>query len=301
MTFSIVARSADGQSWGVAVASKFLAVGAVVPAASSDAGALAAQAMPDLSHRPKGLELLRQGHRAQQALEALLADDEGRAHRQTGVVDRDGGSASYTGAECIDWAGDRQGAGYAVQGNCLAGADVVAAMELTWQQSEAEPLPRRLLAALRSGDAAGGDKRGRQSAALLVVTPAGGYGGTSDVQVDLRVDDHPEPVTELARLLDLHELYFGHPDPDTLRPLSGDLATDVRDLLAQTGHTGDDLDDTLLTWMGVENYEERHVPGSIDPLVLDKLRESAGREAGQPAGREAEQPAGREADAGTDR
>jgi uncharacterized Ntn-hydrolase superfamily protein len=301
MTFSIVARSADGQSWGVAVASKFLAVGAVVTAAAADAGALAAQAMPDLSHRPKGLQLLREGHRAQQALEALLADDEGRAHRQTGVVDRDGGSASYTGAECIDWAGDRQGAGYAVQGNCLAGADVVAAMELTWQQAKAEPLPHRLLAALRAGDAAGGDKRGRQSAALLVVTPAGGYGGTSDVQVDLRVDDHPEPVTELARLLDLHDLYFGHPDPDTLRPLSGDLATDVRDLLAQTGHTGDDLDDTLLTWMGVENYEERHVPGSIDPLVLDKLRESAGREAGQPAGREAEQPAGREADAGTDR
>ncbi|MBA3619111.1 MAG: DUF1028 domain-containing protein [Acidothermales bacterium] len=290
MTFSIVARGADGKSWGIGVASKFLAVGAVVPVAAADAGALATQAMPDLSHRPKGLELLRQGHRAQQALEALLADDDDRAHRQTGIVDRDGGSASYTGAECISWAGDRQGAGYAVQGNCLAGADVVAAMEMTWQQSEEEPLSRRLLAALRAGDTAGGDKRGRQSAALLVVTPAGGYGGTSDVQVDLRVDDHPEPVTELVRLLDLHELYFGRPDPDTLQPLDGDLATDVRDLLAQTGHTGDDLDDTLLSWMGVENYEERHVPGSIDPLVLDKLRESAGTATGQAAGREADPP-----------
>jgi uncharacterized Ntn-hydrolase superfamily protein len=131
---------------------------------------------------------------------------------------------------------------------------------------------RRLVAALRAGDDAGGDRRGRQSAALLVVTPDGGYGGGSDVLVDLRIDDHEDPLAELARLLDLHDLYFGKPDPDTLMPLDGALADEVRDRLARLGHDGADLDAALTSWAGIENYEERLFPGKIDPLILDKLR-----------------------------
>lgn len=276
MTFSIVGRDAGGQSYGVAVASKFLAVGAVVPAAAVDAGALAAQAMPDLSDRAEGLAAMRAGRSAQDTLDALMADDDERAHRQLGAVDRTGGSGTYTGEECISWAGGSSGPGYAVQGNCLAGAEVVTAMEREWLSSSADSaLARQLLSALAAGDEAGGDKRGRQSAAVFVVSPGGGYGGTSDVAVDLRVDDHPDPVPELARLLDLHELYFGKPDPQSLQPLEGGLATEVRQLLGARGYTGEDLDETLLEWMGVENYEERHVPGSIDPLVLEKLRAGA--------------------------
>lgn len=276
MTFSIVARDSGGESWGVAVASKFLAVGAVVPAAAVESGALAAQAMPDLSDRAEGLAAMRAGRSAQDTLEALMADDDERAHRQLGAVDRSGGSATYTGAECIGWAGDSSGPDYAIQGNCLAGAQVVTSMEREWlSPAEDSALARRLLRALAAGDEAGGDKRGRQSAALFVVSPRGGYGGTSDVAVDLRVDDHPDPVPELARLLDLHELYFGKPDPRTLQPLEGALAAEVRQLLGVRGYTGEDLDQALLEWMGVENYEERHVAGSIDPLVLEKLRAGA--------------------------
>ena len=141
---------------------------------------------------------------------------------------------------------------------------------------EREPLAHRLVAALRAGDLAGGDRRGRQSAAVLVVTEGGGYGGGSDVLVDLRVDDAVDPVPELQRLLQLHDLYFGRPAPEDVQPLQGSLADEVEGLLAAVGHAGEaPLDDRLLDWMGWENYEERHVPGSIDVLVLAKLREAA--------------------------
>jgi uncharacterized Ntn-hydrolase superfamily protein len=180
----------------------------------------------------------------------------------------DGPGATYTGPDCIPWAGGRSGADYAVQGNCLTGREVVEAMEAAWLESTGS-LARRLSAALRAGDGAGGDRRGRQSAALLVVEPGGGYGGTSDVAVDLRVDDHTQPVDELHRLLDLHELYFGHPDPATLHDLTGPLAEEVTTRLTALGFP--DLD----TWAGWENLEERLVPGKIDPIVLQILRDKA--------------------------
>ena len=274
MTFSIVARGADGTSFGVAVASKFLAVGAAVPAAEAGIGAIATQAYANLAFRPDGMAQLRGGRTAQLTLDTLVATDEKRESRQVGIVDAAGAAATFTGSECNPWAGGLTGDGYAIQGNILVGPEVVDAMEQAWWGSNAdEPLARRLLAALVAGDDAGGDRRGRQSAALLVVTPEGGYGGGSDVFVDLRVDDHAEPVAELARLLDLHDLYFGKPDPDTLLHLNGELASEVWALLAKRGFVDDDLEAALAQWAGIENYEERLVPGKIDPQVLAKLRE----------------------------
>lgn len=270
MTFSVVGRSADGTSLGVAVASKFLAVGAAVPAAEAEVGAVATQSYANLAYRPDGLAMLRAGRSAQDTLDALVAGDEGRAQRQAGVVDAHGGAATYTGDACHPWAGGRTGDGYAVQGNILVGPEVVEAMETAWRESDGAPLAERLLAALAAGDDAGGDRRGRQSAALLVVRRGGGYGGESDVEVDLRVDDHAAPVPELRRLHDLHQLYFGTPDPATLLPLEGELAGEVARHLAALGHP------TLEDWAGVENFEERMVAGAIDPLVLEQLRATSG-------------------------
>jgi uncharacterized Ntn-hydrolase superfamily protein len=269
MTFSIVGRSADGQAWGVAVASKFLAVGSAVPAAEAGVGAVATQSYANLSYRPEGLRLLGEGRSAQEVLDALTSADEMREQRQAGVVDRDGRAATFTGSGCHAWAGGRTGDGYAIQGNILIGEDVVEAMERAWV--DADPtvsLGRRLLAALTAGDAAGGDRRGRQSAALLVARKGSGYGGESDIEVDLRVDDHGAPVPEMQRLLVLHELYFGTPDPDSLLDLSGSVEREVAARLQVLGHP------TLDSWAGVENYEERMVEGKIDPLVLEKLREA---------------------------
>src|SRR6188472_2249564 len=197
MTFSIVARSTDGESWGVAVASKFLAVGSAVPAAVAGVGAIATQADANVAYKGQALAHLDDGATASVALQRLLEDDEGRDHRQVGIVDVDGGAASHTGPACLDWAGSR------------TGEEVVEAMEAAWLASSPDaPLAHRLLEALAAGDAAGGDSRGRQSAALLVVREGAGYGGGDDVDVDLRVDDHPDPVTEMRRLLALQDLYL---------------------------------------------------------------------------------------------
>jgi uncharacterized Ntn-hydrolase superfamily protein len=270
MTFSIVARSADGSSWGVAVASKYLAVGSAVPAAEAGVGALATQSMVNLGYRPQGLALLRSGLSASATLAALTAADDLREERQAGVVDADGGSASWTGAACYDWAGGRTGPGYAVQGNILTGAEVVEQMERAWLDADLDTsLARRLFAALEAGDAAGGDSRGRQSAALLVVDSAAGQGQGADVSIDLRVDDHTDPIGELGRLLTLGELYFGTPDPDDVLPLEGLLAEEVAGRLEALGHS------SLQLWMDIENYESRFVEGGIDPIVLDRLREAA--------------------------
>jgi uncharacterized Ntn-hydrolase superfamily protein len=253
------------------VASKFLAVGAAVPAARAGVGALATQAWANLAYRADGLSSLADGHSAQETLDALTTADDRREQRQVGVVDAHGRAATWTGARCHRWAGGISDTDVAIQGNILTGPEVVAAMHDAWRATPQEPLARRLLAALEAGDSAGGDSRGRQSAALLVVTPDGGYGGGSDVFVDLRVDDSASPIPELHRLLDLHDLYFGKPDPATLLRLEGELASEVERRVRQLGYA--DLD----AWMGVENYEERAVAGSIDPLVLEKLREASDR------------------------
>ncbi|MCU1673855.1 MAG: fimbrial assembly protein FimA [Frankiales bacterium] len=267
MTFSIVARSADGAQWGVAVASKFLAVGAAVPAARYGVGALATQSFANLAYKADGLHLLHRGLSAQEVVEKLTSADELRDQRQLGVVDRDGGAATFTGTACNAWAGGRTGEGYAAQGNILTGPEVVDALAEAYEGT-AGPLSHRLFQALLAADRAGGDKRGRQSAALFVVSENGGYGGGSDVLVDVRVDDHADPVPELGRLLDLYELYFGKPHPDDVLPLVGDLATEVEDRLRALGYG------SLEAWAGVENYEERMVEGAIDPVVLEKLREA---------------------------
>ena len=274
MTFSIVARSADGRALGVAVASKFLGVGAAVPAVLADVGAVATQSYANLAYRPQALALLGTGVAAAETVKALIAADAGPIeHRQVGLVGPEGPGATFTGKECHDWAGGAAGADYAIQGNMLAGPEVVGDMEAAWLSGDAaQPLPNRLLEALTAGDLAGGDRRGRQSAALLVVSKGRGYGGTSDVWADLRVDDHTDPVAELGRLLTMHSLYFEFPDPATLLPLTGALADEVAERLVEAGHVGPDLDESLASWAGIENLEMRIVPGHIDPLVLKHLR-----------------------------
>lgn len=264
MTFSIVAH-ADGQ-WGVAVASKFLAVGAAVPAARWGVGALATQALANLAYRPDGLELLAEGHPASEVVRALTSADPVAHQRQLGVVDRVGGAATFTGVDCFAWAGGLTGDGFATQGNILTGPEVLDAVAASYTAS-AGPLAKRLADALLAGDRAGGDRRGRQSAALLVVSEAGGYGGGSDVLVDLRVDDHADPCPELLRLLDLHHLYFG--TPEEVLPLEGPLAEEVQERLARLGYA------SLEDWAGVENFEERMVADGIDALVLEQLRKAA--------------------------
>jgi len=282
MTFSIVARAADGGALGVAVASKFLGVGAAVPAALADVGAVATQSYANLAYRPQALALLGTGVPATETVAGLIAADAGPVdHRQVGVVGTEGPGATFTGPACHEWAGGAAGDGFAIQGNMLAGPQVVERMRAAWLTGKDQArLAYRLLDALRAGDAAGGDRRGRQSAALLVVAKGQGYGGTSDVLVDLRVDDHPDPVTELTRLLELHSLYFERPDPATLLDLDGPVGAEVRERLAALGHqAGPDLaelDEALASWAGIANLEERIVAGRIDPLVLDQLRDAAG-------------------------
>lgn len=278
MTFSIVAHDRDTASWGVAVASKCLAVGAAVPWGRAGAGAIATQALANLAYGPDGLALLAGGVPAAEAVERLTGADAERKQRQLGMVDAAGRAASFTGSRCMPWAGGQAGDGLAVQGNLLAGPEVVEAMAATYLSATGASFARRLLEAVRAGDAAGGDRRGRQSAALRVWRAGASYGGGADVAVDLRVDDHDDPVGELGRLLGLQELYFGRPDPATLLPLEGELAKRVGAALAAVGYdpaSKGGLAAALDEWSGVENFEERMVPGKLDPVVWGILRDQA--------------------------
>ena len=282
MTFSIVARSDAGDRFGVAVASKFLAVGSAVPGVDVGAGAIATQAWANLSYVPRGLTLLREGIDAQSALNQLLALDELAEDRQASFVDRNGGSASFTGSRCYDWAGSRTGPGYAIAGNILVGPEVIEEMENAWLNNPHVAFADRLLLALTAGDSAGGDKRGRQSSALLVGKEAGGYGGLSDIEVDLRVDDHPNPIPELSRLMGIHHLLFGTPITEDLIPFRGEPAARLRTALIalewiSPADENPDLEAALIQCAGVENLEERMVPGLLDPVVLTYLEERAGR------------------------
>ncbi len=236
MTFSLVACDLEARQWGVTVASKFLAVGALVPWAAGDVGGVATQALANVGYGPAGIELLRDGLSAQEVVDRLTGDDSQAADRQLGVVDGAGGSAAFTGEACLDWAGHRTGPGYAAQGNLLAGAGVVAALADTFE-STAGPLVERLLAALAAGDAAGGDRRGRQSACVMVRQAGGGYGGTSDVLVDLRIDDHPDPIEELHRLYSIHDLLFGSTPEADLIPLE-QVEGELSQRLSLLGYTG---------------------------------------------------------------
>jgi uncharacterized Ntn-hydrolase superfamily protein len=271
-TYSIAACDLDAGQWGVATQSKFLAVGSVVPWAEPDLGAIATQAYANPRYGPEGLRLLREGLSAEEVVLRLTAADEGRDQRQLGVVDREGRSASFTGDECLEWAGGRTGPCYAAQGNILVSAATVDAIAETFESSKGT-LAERLLDCLDAAQAAGGDRRGQQSAALLVVEQDGGYAKLSDTIVELRVEDHELPLEELRRLYRLHEALFGETPRDEWLTVDDALANELRERLAKLGYDGE-LEDALNKWAGNANLEER-VDGvaEIDPIVLEELRE----------------------------
>jgi uncharacterized Ntn-hydrolase superfamily protein len=266
-TYSIAACDLEARQWGVAVQSKFLAAGSVVPWAEPEVGAIATQAYANPRYGPDGLALLREGLSAEEVVERLTAEDEGRDERQVGIVDREGGSASYTGAGCYDWAGGRTGPYFAAQGNILVSEATVDALATTFNERRDLHFADRLLECLAAAQEAGGDRRGQQAAALLVVERDGGYARLSDVLVDLRVDDHPEPVAELRRLYRLHQAIFGKTPREDWVTVDDTLAAEIAERLARLGHA------RLEDWAGVENLEER-VEGTdaVDPVVLAELR-----------------------------
>lgn len=269
-TYSICACDLDAGQWGVATQSKFLAVGSVVPWAAPHVGAIATQSYANPRYGPDGLVLLREGLSAAEVVERLTAADSDREQRQLGVVDAAGGAATFTGSECHGWAGGVTGGGFAAQGNILVSGATVEALAEMFVSSAGRPLAERLIACLAAAEAAGGDSRGRQSSALLVVERDGGYAGLSDTLVDLRVDDHPDPIDELKRIYRLHDALFGKTPRSKWITVDEALRTEIDGRLAALGHA------TLDDWAGVENLEER-VDGtdSIDPVVLEALLRGA--------------------------
>jgi uncharacterized Ntn-hydrolase superfamily protein len=278
-TFSIAACDLKAQTWGIAVASKFPAVGSVVPWATAKVGAIATQALANTSFGPDGLDLLAGGLAAQQALDQLLASDPGREHRQIGIVDHQGNSATFTGQSCMEWAGGISHPGYAIQGNILAGPEVVRQMETAFLRTTGE-LPERLLTALEAGNRAGGDRRGRQSAAIYVVKPRGGYGGYNDRWIDYREDDNLNPIPRLREMLELHQLYFGKSSKSQRVTLKADVLKDLQRIMKGLGYyspTDGEYDDAtreaFRAFINNENFEERADPdaGWIDRPVLEYL------------------------------
>jgi uncharacterized Ntn-hydrolase superfamily protein len=283
-TFSIVARDPVTGDLGIAVQSKFLAVGAVVPWAKAGVGAVATQAWANTSFGPDGLALMAAGIPAQDALDRLVAADPGSAHRQVGLVDAQGQVATFTGAQCMHWAGGRTGPGYACQGNILVGEATVVALAETFERTPGG-LWDRLVAALAAGQGAGGDSRGQQSAALLVVREGGGYAGRNDRFIDLRVDDHPAPIEELQRLLDLHKLYLFPSEPADLLTLDEGITRELQDILLRarqadgpaSGVYDPATQAAMRRLIGIENLEERwREDGRIDRVVLEFLRRKFG-------------------------
>ncbi len=293
-TFSIVAHDPDRAEWGVAVQSKFLAVGAVVPWARAGAGAVATQSYANLSYGPDGLAMMAGGKPAQATVEALVANDDGadyagmaaRTMRQVGVVDGAGRAAAFTGENCYDWAGHHVGEGFCCQGNILV-PGTVEAMAERFEQVRGRGNKRRgeladwLVEALAAGQAAGGDSRGRQASAVLVVREHGGYGGKTDRYLDLRVDDDPRPIQRLKQLVEMHHLYFGEVDPNDGVPL-GKVARELQQMMKRTGHYRGKITGTvdgetrraLRALVGAENLEERWdgEGDRIDRLVVEYLR-----------------------------
>lgn len=269
-TYSICACDIEAGRWGVATQSKFLAVGSIVPWAEAHVGAIATQSYANPRYGPAGLDLLREGVPAEDVVERLTAADPERSLRQLGVVDGQGRAATYTGEGCHAWAGGRTGGGYAAQGNILVSGETVAALAETFEATAGKTLAERLLDCLDAAESAGGDSRGRQSAALLVVERDGGYAGLCDTLVDLRIDDHADPLAELRRLYGLHEMLFGKTPRAQWITVDDDVRAELGALLERVGHP------SLASWAGVENLEER-VDGedAVDPVVLDRLRKSA--------------------------
>ncbi|HEY9151679.1 MAG TPA: DUF1028 domain-containing protein [Anaerolineales bacterium] len=278
-TFSIVACDIKEQAWGIAVASKFPAVGAVVPWARANAGAVATQSFANTSYGPRGLEMMASGTSAEETLSKLLAHDHEREERQVGLVDAKGGSATFTGKSCHEWAGGVKGPGYAIQGNILTGAEVINRMEHAFLDTKGE-LPERLFAALDAGHRAGGDRRGKQSAALYVAKPKAGYGGNNDRWMDYRVDDHLNPIVRLGELLELHHLYFDKSPKSERVKLEGRIVKEIQKIMKGLGYytpTNGEYDDAtrqaFQAFIGNENFEERAdaKAGWIDNPVLEYI------------------------------
>jgi uncharacterized Ntn-hydrolase superfamily protein len=271
-TYSIVACDLDVGQWGVTTQSKFLAVGSVVPWADAQVGAVATQSYANPRYGPDGLALLRQGLSAEDVVKRLTDADDGREQRQLGIVDARGRAATFTGSECHDWAGGRTGDGYAAQGNILVSAETVDALAETFEATAGKPLAERLLDCLDAAQAAGGDKRGQQSAALLVVEKDAGYAQLSDVVVELRVDDHERPLEELRRIYRLHDALFGSTPKEQWLDVDDALRAELTERLATIGYA-DELERSFSDWAGTENYEMR-VEGveRVDPVVLEALR-----------------------------
>ncbi len=281
MTFSIVAYDAAAKEWGVATQSKFLAVGAVVPWAQADVGAIATQSYANTTYGPRGLALMADGLSAADTLDRLLADDPGRTHRQVGLIDRAGRAITFTGSDCHAWAGGLTGDSYAVQGNILVSAKTVEALAKGFERASGE-LADRLVAALAAGQKAGGDSRGQQSAAVLVVREQGGYAAFNDRYIDLRVDDDPQPIDRLREILELHHLFFGKVDPSKLKRLTSATIRELQRIAKQSKHyrgpiTGRYDDETrraVEALIGVENLEDRWPFGSnqYEPVAYRHLQ-----------------------------
>jgi len=271
-TYSIAACDPETGQWGVATQSKFLGVGSVVPWAEPHVGAIATQAYANPRYGPDGLALLREGLSTEEVVGRLTSADDDRDHRQLGVVDGKGGSATFTGSECMDWAGGRTGPCYAAQGNILVSAATVDAIAESFESTAGALLAERLLDCLDAAQAAGGDRRGQQSAALLVVERDAGYASLSDRVVDLRVDEHERPLEELRRIYVMHQAIFGKTPRENWLEVDEGLADELRGRLARLGYEGE-LGDAFSTWAGSENLEER-VDGveHVDPVVLEELR-----------------------------
>jgi uncharacterized Ntn-hydrolase superfamily protein len=283
-TFSIVALDPKTGELGIAVESKFLSVGAVVPWAKAGVGAIATQSWANTSYGPRGLRLIKQGLTPKQVGAKLIVGDKQADRRQFGIVDAQGRSFTYTGGGCYEWAGGIARKNFTAQGNILASPAVVDALVETFEMTEGD-LAGRLVAALAAGQAAGGDRRGEESAALLVVRARGGYAGFNDRYIDLRVDDHPHPIDELRRLLDLHRLYLGKTNPAHIIPLDPGIVRELQEMMRRRGYYKGASDGewngatqtAFREFAGVENFEDRLVEGSnIDRVVLDFLREKFG-------------------------
>jgi len=285
MTFSIVAFDRETKDLGVAVESKFPAVGNAVPFAQARVGAVATQSYANTTYGPRGLAMLKRGTSPRNAILALTRGDRERSKRQVGIVDARGRAASYTGKDCHEWAGHVVGRGYACQGNLLAGEGVVQAMARAYEATEGD-LPVRLLAALVAGQDAGGDRRGQQSAALLVVRSHGGYGGFNDRWIDLRVDDHRTPIDELLRIFNIYDLtMLTREDPKNLVPITPEITRVVQRFLKGAGFYTAEVhgrwdagtQGALEAWMGVENLEQKvrhdgHLWGSVWQYIQEKAR-----------------------------
>lgn len=275
MTFSIVGYDPQEKEWGIAVQSKFLGVGAVVPWAKAGVGAVATQSYANTSFGPEGLRLMEEGKSAEEALHALLDKDPGREQRQVGFVDAKGNAVTYTGKECYDWAGGITGPYFAAQGNILVDENTVKAMAESFQKTEGS-LAERLLTALQAGQNAGGDSRGQQSAALLVVKDRGGYGGFNDRYIDLRVEDHEEPIKELTRIYQLQQLYFAPSKPENVIPIEGSTLEELTTHLQRLRYLNEkitEIPEALTTYIHTENFEEREQKtGFIDLEVLEYMK-----------------------------